>query len=125
MGTAAPKAADGGPALRPGAAGPRAGKPGYDVGYASDRVRAEFDKYLARLDRPTAADIRTAMANLARTPRPPGKRFKFLKPPIAVFQFTAQYRLRIGDHRILYDIDETARRVVLLSIRRRNERTYD
>ena len=96
----------------------------YSVGYATPRVADDFARYLARIDRTTATRIRDAVEALTDAPRPPGKKFKFLKPPVAVFQFVAQYRLRVGDHRILYDVDDAARRVVLLAIRLRGERTY-
>ncbi|MBI4311817.1 MAG: type II toxin-antitoxin system RelE/ParE family toxin [Chloroflexi bacterium] len=36
----------------------------------------------------------------------------------------AQYRYRVGDFRLLFDINDREQSVVLLDIRRRNERTY-
>lgn len=96
----------------------------YAVGYATKRVADEFARYLSRVDRKEAERLREALIEIGAMPRPPGKKFKFLKPPIAVFQFVAQFRLRVGDHRVLYDVDDAVRRVVLLAIRRRNEGTY-
>jgi len=37
--------------------------------------------------------------------------------------FTAQYRLRIGDYRVLYDVDDERRIVWILALRKRGERT--
>ncbi len=36
----------------------------------------------------------------------------------------AQYRYRLGDYRLLYDINDGEQSILLLDIRRRNERTY-
>lgn len=36
----------------------------------------------------------------------------------------AQYRYRVGDYRILFDINEESKTVEILDIRRRGERTY-
>lgn len=34
------------------------------------------------------------------------------------------YRLRVGDYRVLFDFDSTARIVVIEEVRKRDERTY-
>lgn len=66
-----------------------------------------------------------AVENLADNPRPYGiKLFKKLKPPIQFYQFTAQYRLRIGDYRVLYDVDDNKGIVWILALRKRSEGTY-
>ena len=52
------------------------------------------------------------------------KGFRKLKPPIGIFNYIAQYRLRIGDYRVLYDVDNKRRVVWILALRRRNEQTY-
>jgi mRNA-degrading endonuclease RelE of RelBE toxin-antitoxin system len=60
-----------------------------------------------------------------RTQSPSGaKPFKQLKPPVFVYQFAAQYRVRVGDYRILYDVDDKQRIVWIFALRKRNERTY-
>ena len=96
----------------------------YKVGFPSLSVQERFEKYLALLDEKTLRLVRSRLENLAILPRPPGKAFRVLRPPVSLFAHAAQYRLRVGDHRILYDIDDGARRVVLLAIKRRSERTY-
>ncbi|RMH36700.1 MAG: hypothetical protein D6690_05355 [Nitrospirae bacterium] len=58
-------------------------------------------------------------------PHPREKRIKKLKSQIPVAaQLTAEYRLRIGPYRLLYDVDDRQKRVVLLKLLKRNERTY-
>lgn len=75
------------------------------------------------------ADYRRAIANavreLATNPRPEGKRTKKLVGQLIVAQFTAQYRLRFGPSRLLYDIDEQRKKVILLKLAKRDEHTYN
>jgi mRNA interferase RelE/StbE len=52
---------------------------------------------------------------LAFEPRPPGA---------IKLADTAFWRVRIGDHRIVYLIDDTAGVVVVLKVARRSESTY-
>jgi mRNA interferase RelE/StbE len=42
-----------------------------------------------------------------------------------VSQFTAQYRLRISPYRLLYDIDDQRKKVILLKLAKRDEHTYN
>ena len=57
--------------------------------------------------------ISEALDRFAETPRSFGKSFKFLKGTIPVFGYLAQYRVRAGNDRILYDVDDEKRRVIL------------
>jgi mRNA interferase RelE/StbE len=57
-------------------------------------------------------------------PRPEGKRTKKLTGELIMSQFTAQYRLRIGPHRVLYDIDDQRKRVIPLKLAKRDEQKY-
>ncbi|MDD5629798.1 MAG: type II toxin-antitoxin system RelE/ParE family toxin [Elusimicrobia bacterium] len=98
--------------------------PAYSVGFASDAVQKHFLKGLACLPRPVAVRIKEAVDSLADDPRPQGKRFKFLRPPVSIAHLVATHRLRVGDYRILYDVDDDSKRVVLLALRRRSEGTY-
>lgn len=98
--------------------------PEYSVGFASDNIERHFLKELAKLPRPVAARIKEAIESLAADPRPQGKKFKFLRPPVSIAHMVATHRLRVGDYRILYDVDDEAKRVVLLAVRRRSEGTY-
>lgn len=90
--------------------------PNYEVGFPSPRAEKEFYSQERILE---------WFGRLAEDPRPPGKNFKFLKGELQVYQFLAQYRIREGDWRILYDIDDKNRRVILLALRRRGHHAYD
>lgn len=96
----------------------------YHVGFPSESIEKHFEKELACLDRNMITRIKGYVELLAEHPRPPGKKFKFLNPPVAVYSYAAKYRLRIGDYRILYDVDDVAKKVILLGIKRRSEKTY-
>ncbi|MDP1949453.1 MAG: hypothetical protein Q8L77_18375 [Nitrospirota bacterium] len=39
-------------------------------------------------------------------------------------RFTAEYRLRVGPCRVLYDIDDQRKKVVLLKLAKRDDQTY-
>lgn len=66
--------------------------------------------------------IKDKILTLAGNPRPQGK--PKIKPPIKLYSYVAQYRLRIGDYRVLYDVDDKKGIVWLYCLRKRNERTY-
>ena len=101
------------------------GDPRYEVGFPSERAEAEFTKVLKKVPPKECRQISEALDQLAERPRFLGKSFKFLKGAILVFGYLAQYRLRVGDYRIFYDVDDARRKVILLAIRRRHEHTYD
>lgn len=66
-----------------------------------------------------------AIEELADNPYPYGERpFKKLRPPVQFYQFTAQYRVRIGNYRVLYDVDDKRKTVWILALRKRGKRTY-
>ena len=96
----------------------------YQVGFPNEAIQKHFEKELSDLDRSALVRIKQAIEAFGFDPRPPGKKFKFLRPPIEVYQYAANYRLRVGDYRVLYDVDEKEKKVILLSIRRRSEKTY-
>lgn len=98
--------------------------PRYEVGFPGPAVERAFEKELLRLPRPDRLRIKAAIDSLADEPRPQGKRLKALRPPIQIAHLLAQYRIRVGEYRVLYDIDDHNRRVVLLALRRRSEKTY-
>ena len=58
---------------------------------------------------------RSGIEALSRDPRPPGA---------LTLTGSSLWRLRVGDVRIVYAIDDTARVVVILRVARRNESTY-
>jgi mRNA interferase RelE/StbE len=70
---------------------------------------------LRRLPPGDAASLRGPILALALEPRPPGAKRLTGAP---------WWRLRVGDLRLVYAIDDGARLVVILKAARRNERTY-
>lgn len=97
----------------------------YEVGFPSERTEKEFFKILSKASKKDRDRILEWFDKLADNPKPTGKSFKPLKGEIIVYQFLAQYRIREGDWRILYDIDESRKRVILLALRRRGHHAYD
>nr|MBI3613179.1 type II toxin-antitoxin system RelE/ParE family toxin [Nitrospirota bacterium] len=96
----------------------------YQIVFPGERGEREFEKALRKFP----ADYQTAGAEkvraLSANPRPSGKQYKKLTGGVAVTQFIAQYRLRVGPYRVLYDIDDARKTVVLLKLVKRDERTY-
>ena len=80
----------------------------YDVSL-SKRARRETHK----LERQTLARIAKAVDGLAGNPRPPG----CLKVKTA----EALWRIRVGDWRIGYEVDDQAREVTIVTIGHRSE----
>ncbi len=72
-------------------------------------------RQLRKLPPDATARARGPILALGRDPRPPGA---------VALAGNSAWRLRIGDLRIVYAIDETARTVVVLRVARRNESTY-
>ena len=69
--------------------------------------------------------IVTAIRLQTANPRPEGKRTKKLAGQLIVSQFIAQYRLRVGPYRLLYDIDDQRKKVILLKLAKRDAQTYN
>lgn len=67
-------------------------------------------------------EIMNAVDDLENNQRP--YYFKKIKPPVEFYKLTAQYRIRIDDHRVLYDIDDKKKIVWILALRTRSEKTY-
>jgi len=72
-------------------------------------------RQLRRLPPGVAASLRGPILALGLDPRPPGA---------AKIEATAFWRLRVGDLRVIYAIDERAGLVVVLRVARRSESTY-
>ena len=84
----------------------------YRVRFRSRSVRRELDA----LDDEAFLRIAAATYQLRENPRPAG--MKKLTGHQA-------YRIRIGDYRILYTVDDKAREVRMEAVRKRGEQTYD
>lgn len=98
----------------------------YDVKFPSKSIS---EKFRSNLDSISSKDIQDGIMekveDLSKNPRPFGRKlFKHIKPPIFLYKYTARYRIRIGDYRVLYDIDDKKKTVWILALRKRSERTY-
>jgi len=96
----------------------------YEVVFPSERVERSFQKVLSKVPADYQEAIVSAIRLLATNPRPQGKRTKKLIGQLIVSRFTAEYRLRVGPYRVLYDIDDRKKRVILLKLAKRDEHTY-
>lgn len=81
----------------------------YSIVIRSNRVKREID----RLPNSDRRRIDAALRSLSENPRRGALRLR-----------DNTYRFRVGNFRILYRIDDSARSVVLGAVRRRNEGTY-
>jgi mRNA interferase RelE/StbE len=72
-------------------------------------------RQLRKVPPDATARARAPILALARDPRPPGS---------AALTGSPFWRLRVGDLRVVYSIDDGARTVVVLRVVRRNESTY-
>ena len=73
----------------------------------------QAEKDLKRLPAETFRRVIDDIKSLAQTPRPPGCR--------KLSGSRSDYRIRVGDQRILYEVDDVAREVKVLRVRHRRE----
>ncbi len=97
----------------------------YEVVFPSERVERLFHKALKKIPADFQEAIIAAIRSLRTNPRPQGKRTKKLTGELIVSKFVAQYRLRVGSHRVLYDIDDQNKKVILLKLAKRDKHTYN
>jgi mRNA interferase RelE/StbE len=72
-------------------------------------------RQLRRLPPGAAAALRAPILSLGLDPRPPGS---------AKITGTDFWRLRVGELRVIYAVDDSRRLVVVLRVARRSESTY-
>jgi mRNA interferase RelE/StbE len=96
----------------------------YELVFPSERVEKEFEKELRRVSMNYQERVVASVRSLADNPRPPGKKYKKLEEESVIFSFVAQYRLRVGKYRVLYDIDDKNKKVILLKLAKKQEHTY-
>jgi len=98
----------------------------YCVKFPDIAAQKKFQKELSKIPHIRLQEkIMQAAEGLGNNPRPCGeKTFKKINPPVQFYQFVAQYRLRIGDYRVLYDVDDARKIVWILALRARSEKTY-
>lgn len=96
----------------------------YEIVFPSDRIENEFEKVLGKIPEDYKTAIIKSIRSLSLNPRPEGRKYKKLKGRLVIYHLIAQYRLRVGPYRILYDIDEIRKKVILLKLIKRDEHTY-
>lgn len=94
----------------------------YTVKFPTRSIEKKFFKILETCPKEVQGHIRAKTLTLGNDPRPYGE--PKIKPPLEVYNYVAQYRLRIGDFRVLYDVDDKTKTVWVLALRKRNEGTY-
>ena len=94
----------------------------YSVRFPAESIQKKFYKALEIIPPKIQDEIMEAIEALADNPRPAGE--PKIKPPLVVYQYAAQYRLKIRNYRVLYDVDDKQRIVWIFDVRKRNERTY-
>ena len=94
----------------------------YSVRFPSETIQKKFHKALKIIPPKIQDEIMEGIEGLAADPRPAGE--PKIKPPLIVYQYAAQYRLKIRNYRVLYDVDDKQRIVWIFDVRKRNERTY-
>ena len=94
----------------------------YEIRFPSTSVEKKFYDELHGFPEEFQERIYDEIEKLADNPRPKGE--PKIKPPTEVYNYTAQYRVRIGNVRVLYDVDDKRKIVWILAVRKRDERTY-
>ncbi len=97
----------------------------YQARFPNPVIEKHFRKDLGLLPKDLQEEILNAVRSLEDVPRPFGQKpFKQLNPPVAIYNFAAQYRVRVRDYRVLYDVDDRQKVVWIYVLRKRNEKTY-
>ena len=76
------------------------------------RLLPRAERQLEALDNKLYQTLKSKIADLAANPRPPGCRKLSDRPG---------WRVRSGDYRVLYDIDDAAKTVTILEVGHRRE----
>lgn len=95
----------------------------YRVIFNHPALKRDFEKVLRKVPLNLKSKIITRVMALAENPRPQG--ITKIKPPLDIHNSLAQYRIRVEDFRVLYDINDQAKTVSIIALRRRNEVTYE
>ncbi len=97
----------------------------YLAKFPNAAIEKKFSKALAQLSKSLQANVMEEIAKLQDNPRPfSDKLFTQIKPPVKLYEFVAHFRIRIGEYRVLYDIDDDRAIVWTFALRKRNEKTY-
>jgi len=97
----------------------------YTARFPNTNIEKNFWKDFGLLPKEIQEEVLKAVRSLENVPRPFGQKpFKQLNPPVAVYKYTAQCRIRIRDYRVLYDVNDQLKVVWIYVLRKRNEKTY-
>lgn len=94
----------------------------YRVLHPNESFEDRFVKTLASFPGHDQDAVIGAIAALAEDPRPPG--YLKLTPAEKIRHRYAYYRIRVGQYRVFYDIVDGGKKVYILAVKRRNEKTY-
>jgi mRNA interferase RelE/StbE len=75
-------------------------------------IRRRAMEELAAVSRPDYERIKSAVGSLAQNPRPPGAQ---------KLRAREGWRIRVGDFRVIYEIDDGLRQVIVLRVGHRRE----
>ena len=76
-------------------------------------LRPGAERQRRKLDDKTRRRINDALLSLEETPRPPGV--------VKLRNTESEWRIRVGDYRIIYEIDDDETLIVILRIKHRRE----
>ena len=98
----------------------------YTARFPNKSTEGAFRKKLTSISPKSMQNkIMEEIEKLEKDPRPFGQKlFRQLTPPVVFYQSTATYRIRIGDYRVLYDVDDMRKIVWILTLRRKSKNTY-
>ena len=97
----------------------------YTAKFPTENIQKKFLKEVTRLPATVQTQVWNVVRQLERNPRPFGaKLFKQLNPPVYLYTYAACYRVRVGEYRVLYDVDDKAKTVWVFALKKRNEQTY-
>lgn len=98
----------------------------YSVKFPTQKIADKFKNFLASISKKSIqTKIMDEVEKLSNNPRPFSKKpFTQLNPPIQIQQYVAHYRIRIGDYRVLYDVEDKKKTVWIYALRKRGEGTY-
>jgi len=95
----------------------------YKVKFPTSSLAKKFTKALKIVSpKELQKEIKEKVLALGDNPRLHGE--PKIKPPVEVYSYVAQFRLRISNYRVLYDVNDKHRTVWVFALRKRNERTY-
>jgi len=94
----------------------------YELLFPTNSLEKKFNKKVSGAPMYIQEKVLQAIEELKNNPRFGGGHR--IKPPISVVVYIAQYRKRVEDYRILYDIDDKNKIVWLLAFRGQNDKTY-